>query len=54
MDNAIKRHIEQVKEWLNENVQVFPEPKSVTLFDFTVNWEEFSGWFPPNRESFSL
>ena len=40
MDELIKKHLKRVKEWLDENVQVFPEPKSVTLFDFTVIWKK--------------
>jgi hypothetical protein len=45
MDESIKKHIKEVRQWLEENVQVFPEPEKVTLSEFSVNWEEFSGEF---------
>ena len=45
MDESIKKHIEEVRQWLKENVQVFPEPDKVTLSEFLVNWEEFAGEF---------
>ncbi len=45
MDPHIEEHIKQVGEWLDKNVQKFAEPKTVTLFDFEVDWEEFSGSF---------
>ena len=45
MDESILRHIEEVRAWLDENVQVFTEPQSVTLSDFVVDWNEFSGDF---------
>lgn len=45
MDESIKQHIEEVMHWLEENVEVFPEPEKVTLSEFSVNWEDFSGEF---------
>ena len=45
MNESTKQHIEKVLQWLEENIQVFPEPKKVYLSDFSVNWEEFSGEF---------
>ena len=45
MDESIERHVEQVMAWLEENVQVFLEPEAVTLSEFSVNWEDFSGDF---------
>lgn len=45
MDESIKQHIEEVRHWLEKNVQVFTEPKEVTLFEFSINWDEFSGEF---------
>jgi len=41
----MKSHVERVREWLEENIQVFPEPVSVTLSDFSVDWDNFRGDF---------
>jgi len=41
----MKSHVERVREWLEENIQVFPEPVSVTLSDFSVDWNNFRGDF---------
>jgi len=40
-----QRHLEEVWAWLDENTASIPEPNSVTLFDFSVNWVEWSGSF---------
>ena len=45
MNEDIKKQIAAVHAWLDKHVQVFSEPKSVTLSDFSVNWDEFSGDF---------
>lgn len=58
MDEKTRKYheerIEMVREWLEENVQVFLEPESVTLSDFTVNWDEFSGDFCVSFDSIEL
>ena len=41
----MKSHVDRVWEWLEENVQVFPEPESVTLSDFLVDWDSLNGNF---------
>ena len=53
-DDLIKKHIERVGEWLDENVQVFPEPKTVTLSEFSIDWDEFSGEFRLSLDSVVL
>ena len=45
MDEFYEGHVEQVMAWLEENVQVIPEPETVTLSEFSINWEDFSGDF---------
>ena len=42
IDDSDISHIEKVRQWLREHVQVFSDLHSVTLSDFTVNWDEFS------------
>lgn len=54
MDESIKQHIEEVMQWLEENVEVFPEPEKVTLSEFSVNWEDFSGEFRVAFDSVTL
>ena len=31
------------QKWLEENIEVIPDPKTVTLYDFKVEWEQWSG-----------
>ena len=54
MEESILRHIEEVRAWLDENVQVFTEPQSVTLSDFVVDWNEFIGDFRVFLDSVEL
>ncbi len=35
----------EIQQWLDDNVQSYPTPKTVTLSDFDINWEELSGSF---------
>ena len=47
-EESIKRLEEGNKrrqEWLEENIEVIPDPKAITLYDFKVEWEEWSGTF---------
>lgn len=39
------RHLEAVRAWLDENTVTIPEPDTVTLCDFRVDWSEWSGSF---------
>ena len=45
MNESTKSRGEKVREWLAENVQRYEEPNEVTLSDFNVDWEDFSGDF---------
>jgi hypothetical protein len=45
---------EVVTQWLQDNVQVFPEPETVTLSEFSVDWEDFSGDFSVSFDSVKL
>lgn len=42
---GIKEHIEQVRQWLEENVEVYPTPDRVTLSEFKVDWDRLEGSF---------
>jgi hypothetical protein len=42
---GIREHIEQVRQWLEENVEVYPTPDRVTLSEFKVDWAELEGSF---------
>ncbi len=44
-ERTLEQHVEQVRQWLENNVQVIAEPKSVILSGFSVDWERFSGDF---------
>lgn len=62
MDDDSKEHIQQVRQWLEENVQLYFTPKKVTLHSFEVDWDELSGSFRvllddndlPHRFSFEI
>jgi len=54
MDQSTNSRVEQVTHWLEENVQVVPEPKFVTLSAFSVNWTDFSGEFSVSFDSSAL
>ena len=45
---------EDVMQWLRDNVQVIPEPEAVTLSNFSVDWEDFSGDFRISFDSVML
>ena len=45
MSNESESRFERVKDWLEENVQVYPGPELVRLYDFAIDWEDFSGEF---------
>ena len=52
--------LKEVRAWLADNVVYIPEPKEVTLFDFEVDWSNWSGKFKirfddfVNEDSFGL
>lgn len=41
----IQAHIGQVRQWLEENVAVYPTPNQVTLSEFEVDWDVLEGSF---------
>lgn len=41
----IKPTIEEVRAWLDKHVIHYPDPETITLFCFEINWETFSGTF---------
>lgn len=45
MDEHFESRFEQVRKWLDENVQVYATPHSVKLSGFDVDWNEFKGSF---------
>ena len=55
-------HLQQVENWLEEHVYTCPNPETVMLRSFEVNWERVSGDFEltidgnevPGRFTFSL
>ena len=54
MSEEIKKQIKAVHAWLDKHVRVFEEPETVTLSDFTVNWDEFSGNFRVTLDTVEL
>lgn len=38
-------HLEEVSQWLGENVASYPTPRAVTLSDFEIDWKQMSGRF---------
>ena len=47
-----KNRLKEVRAWLADNVVYIPEPKEVTLFDFEVNWSNWSGEFKIRFDDF--
>ncbi len=45
MDERTQKHVEQVRQWLKENVKEYPTPKKVTLYSFEIDWSDLSGSF---------
>ena len=41
----MNERIKNLQKWLDENVIVPPEPKSILISQIEVNWDEFSGSF---------
>ncbi len=54
MDKHTEDHIEQVRQWLEENVQSYPTPHTVTLSAFEVDWDDLSGSFRVGLDSVQL
>ena len=44
--------LKEVRAWLADNVVYIPEPKEVTLFDFEVDWSNWSGEFKIRFDDF--
>ena len=40
-----RQHLEAVSAWLDENTVTIPEPETVTLLNFKVDWSSWSGSF---------
>lgn len=40
-----RQHLEAVSAWLDENTVIIPEPETVTLLNFKVDWSSWSGSF---------
>ena len=49
MDEESNKRLEEGnkrrQKWLEENIEVIPDPKTVTLYNFKVDWENWSGTF---------
>ncbi len=45
MDDETRQHIERVREWLDENVRVYPTPREATLSAFEFDWNSLAGSF---------
>jgi hypothetical protein len=45
MDERTRNHLEQVRQWLKDNVRHYSTPNKVTLYSFDVDWGELSGSF---------
>ena len=54
MNSSRENHIEEVRKWLEEHVQVFDEPITVKLSNFEVNWTDFSGHFQLALDNITL
>ena len=44
----------QLGEWLQENVVEIPEPQEVTLYNFEINWSDWSGVFKVKFDDFEI
>ena len=54
MDQSHKKKIEEVMQWLSDNVTVIPEPKEITLNRFDCNWKDWNGSFRVSFDNFTL
>ena len=54
MSQSHKEKIEEVRQWLSDNVTVIPEPKEITLNRFDCNWEHWDGSFRVSFDNFTL
>lgn len=54
MHESIEAHLQELKQWLEDNVQSYPTPQRVTLKQFEVNWQELSGEFSVEFDGFQL
>ncbi len=41
----IKQHLEEIRVWLDENVIVYDNVKSVTMHKFEIDWDKLNGLF---------
>ena len=54
LDPEHEKKIEEVWQWLSDNVTVIPEPKEVTLHRFDNDWEHWCGSFRVAFDNFTL
>ena len=54
MDQSLKKKVEEVRQWLSDNVTVIPEPKEITLNRFDCNWKDWNGSFRVSFDNFTL
>lgn len=45
ISERIARHLEEVRTWLDENVTVYDDVRSVTLHTFNIDWNDLGGSF---------
>jgi hypothetical protein len=50
----LNERIKNLQKWLDENVIVPPEPKSIIINQIEVNWEEFTGSFSLTLDSVQM
>lgn len=42
---SIKRHLAEIRVWLDENVTVYENVKSITMHRFEIDWNKMNGTF---------
>lgn len=42
---SIKQHLAEIRVWLDENVTVYENVKSVTMRQFEIDWNKMNGTF---------
>jgi len=47
----LNERVKNLQKWLDENVIVPPEPKSILISQIEVNWDKFSGNFSSTLNS---
>jgi hypothetical protein len=52
MNQSHGKKIEEVRQWLSDNVTAIPEPKEIILNRFDCNWEYWNGSFRVSFDNF--